>query len=208
VTVEQSVAELPWLIAVGASGRDGFRDIMDLLSQFDRTLPAAVMVVLHRAFDEPSRLRDILAGSTSLEVIVVDEEERLRPGCCYIGEPARHLRILGDGLGDTTADKEKRHRNRTVDLLFTSIAEHAAGHAIAVVLSGALDDGSRGLEAIHHAGGLTMVITPHGEPGMPANAIAYDGPVDCIGSTQDIAQAIRRIVSQPPPTVSGTTRRA
>jgi len=184
------------MIAIGASGHDGIRDIKDLLGRFDRTLPAVTLLVLHRSFDHASGLCDILAAASDLEVIVVDGAERLRTGCCYIGEPARHLRLLAHGCGETVADHRKQYRNRTVDLLFKSVARHAATRAIAVVLSGALDDGARGLEAIHHAGGMTMVVTPKGEPGMPANAITYDGPVDCIGSTDEIAEAILRIVAR------------
>lgn len=195
---DEPAPERAWVIAIGASGHDGIRDIKSLLSQFDRTLPAVVLLVFHRSFDHVSVLRDILATGTGLEVIVVDGAERLRPGCCYIGEPAHHLRLLSHGFGETIADLEKEYRNRTVDLLFRSVANHAAKRAIAVVLSGALDDGSRGLEAIHHAGGRTMVVSPRGEPGMPANAISYDGPVDCIGSTEELADAIFRIVARPP----------
>jgi two-component system chemotaxis response regulator CheB len=49
---------------------------------------------------------------------------------------------------------------------------------IGVVLSGSLDDGSRGLASIHKTGGLSMVLTPAGPPerGMPENAIKFDGP--------------------------------
>ncbi|KAI9869876.1 MAG: hypothetical protein M1823_008920, partial [Watsoniomyces obsoletus] len=48
------------------------------------------------------------------------------------------------------------------------------------------------MAAIQAAGGRTMVITPNSPrgPGMPENAIGYDGPIDNIGSVQEIAQAI------------------
>ena len=67
---------------------------------------------------------------------------------------------------------------------------------IGVVLSGSLDDGSRGLEAIHHAGGLTMALLPEkgNARGMPENAISYDGPIDVIGNPQVIAAAIVQAV--------------
>ena len=50
---------------------------------------------------------------------------------------------------------------------------------IGVVLSGSLDDGLRGLAAIHEAGGLSMVLTPAAPPrrGMPENAINYEDPL-------------------------------
>ena len=62
-----------------------------------------------------------------------------------------------------------------------------------MVLSGSLNDGSRGLAAIHEAGGLTMVLTPKRawcERGMPENAISYDGPISLIGNPGQLAQGI------------------
>jgi two-component system chemotaxis response regulator CheB len=79
-----------------------------------------------------------------------------------------------------------------VDLLFNSVAAYAGNGMIGVVLSGSLDDGSRGLAAIRKAGGLSMVLTPAGPPerGMPENAIKFDGPISLIGSSKEIAEAI------------------
>lgn len=88
-------------------------------------------------------------------------------------------------------------RVSTVDLLFRSVAVHGGGRMIGVILSGALDDGARGLAAIHDAGGRTMVLTPLAfspVDGMPENAISYDGPIDFIGSPLEIAAAIHRLV--------------
>jgi chemotaxis response regulator CheB len=66
---------------------------------------------------------------------------------------------------------------------------------IGVVLSGSLDDGSRGLAAIHDAGGMTMVLTPARPPqqGMPENAISYDGPIDLIGDLRYCTGYLRRL---------------
>jgi len=115
-----------------------------------------------------------------------------------VGEPGDHLALAARSMGQLIADQFKnQHRNRTVDLLFSSVARYAEGKAIGVILSGALDDGSSGLAAIHHAGGLTMVLTPseYAEVGgMPRNAIDYDGPIDVTGSICQIADAIARIV--------------
>jgi two-component system, chemotaxis family, protein-glutamate methylesterase/glutaminase len=85
-----------------------------------------------------------------------------------------------------------KYRNRTIDLLFSSVAARARLRAIGVVLRGALSDGSRGLAAIHLAGGITMVVGTRGTPaaGMPFNATDYDGPIDFIGSTNEIAAEI------------------
>jgi hypothetical protein len=39
-----------------------------------------------------------------------------------------------------------------------------------------------------------MVVTPGAGRGMPENAIAYDGPIDCIGEPFRIAGAIHDLI--------------
>jgi chemotaxis response regulator CheB len=92
-------------------------------------------------------------------------------------------------------DPDRHYGGRTVDLLFKSVAAWAGTRIIGVVLSGSLDDGSRGLAAIHDAGGMTMVLTPARPPqqGMPENAISYDGPIDLIGDLRYCTGYLRRL---------------
>jgi two-component system chemotaxis response regulator CheB len=191
VTVVGSGAQ-PWFVAVGASGVDGLADIRTLLNALPQPLRAVVLVVLHRSWDKPSHLQAVLAKGSAHPILIADEGERFEPGCIYIGEPAQHLTLAARSLVEIIDDPARLHRNRTVDLLFRSVARHGNGRMIGVVLSGSLDDGSRGLAAIHEAGGLTMVITPvlPSKVGMPENAIAYDGPIDTIGTSEMIASAI------------------
>src|SRR5206468_4325307 len=120
-----------------------------------------------------------------------------RAGCCYIGEPDDHLSLAAKSNVRLVEGTHDKHRNRTVDILFNSVAAHAKRRAIGVVLSGSLDDGSRGLAAIAHAGGATMVLTKQGmaEYGMPENAAGYNGPIDVLGSATIIAREIVRRVS-------------
>jgi two-component system chemotaxis response regulator CheB len=138
-----------------------------------------------------------------MPIVIAAQGTKLEPGHCYIGEPAAHLVLMADNFGDIEADPNRLHGNRTVDVLFKSIAKHAGKKGIGVVLSGSLDDGSRGIEAIHEVGGKTMVILRGRlEKGMPENAIKYDGPISCIGSTDEIAEAIYRAVAAELPLTS------
>ncbi|RYF23801.1 MAG: chemotaxis protein CheB [Oxalobacteraceae bacterium] len=187
----------PWFVAVGASGGEGLLDIRALLAALARPLQAVVLVVLHRPWDRPSHLRAILAQACPHPVLIADEGKRFEPGSVYIGEPAQHLTLATRSFGQIVDDPQRCYGNRTIDLLFHSVARHGKGRMIGVVLSGSLDDGARGLAAIHHAGGLTMVLTPEMSPrqGMPENAIAYDGPIDTIGTPRTIATAIAKAVA-------------
>jgi two-component system, chemotaxis family, protein-glutamate methylesterase/glutaminase len=189
---QSSSAPLPWTVAIGASGSTGLSDIISVLAALSPKIDAVVLIVLHRPFDHPSKLREVLSGATTMSVIVAEQGEQFERGRCYIGEPSAHLTLAERSFGGLTNDPDAAHRGRTVDLLFQSLATYGGPRVIGVVLSGSLDDGSRGLAAIHAAGGQTMVITPDNfaDPGMPENAIDYDGPIDCIGSPQQIAEAI------------------
>jgi two-component system chemotaxis response regulator CheB len=182
----------PWIVAIGASGSEGLGDIKELLAALPDTLPAIIMIVLHRAWNRPSKLREVLARASALPVIIATEGDHLEVGKVYIGSPAQHLTLAANTFGDLTDDPSRIYGGRTVDLLFNSVAAHAGKRMIGVVLSGSLDDGSRGLASIHKAGGVSMVLTAGCPPehGMPENAISYDGPISLIGDSRHIADGI------------------
>ncbi|AWI91738.1 chemotaxis protein CheB [Methylobacterium sp. DM1] len=189
----------PWFVAIGASGGDGLDDIKAVLRELPSSLNAVVLIVLHRLWDQPSHLAAVLGRAAHMPVCVALNGNRFTPGTAYIGEPADHLALAANSFGRLVNDPARTHRNRTVDLLFRSVAAYGGSRIIGVVLSGSLDDGSRGLAAINEIGGLSMVVTPARPPerGMPENAIAYDGPIDLIGSPSEIARAICAAVQQP-----------
>jgi two-component system, chemotaxis family, protein-glutamate methylesterase/glutaminase len=133
-----------------------------------------------------------------MPVAIAEQGERFRLGTCYIGEPAAHLTLVDHNLAHLVSDTRNELRNRTIDALFDSVARHAGRGAVGVVLSGALDDGSRGLAAIKVAGGTTMVVLSAGKQfrGMPENARNYTGHVDRIGTPEEIAEEIGRRVAK------------
>ncbi|WP_205625033.1 chemotaxis protein CheB [Geminicoccus roseus] len=196
-TMASGAAPAKRCIAIGASGRSGLDDIRRLLAALPAPLPASVLAVLHRPVDEISHLQEILARATRLPVRIAREGEKLQPGRVYVGEPAWHLTMLEGGMAGMVAGEDNQYRNRTVDILFRSVAEHCGQGAIGVVLSGSLDDGARGLAAIRAAHGTTMVLTPERDqpPGMPENAIDHDGPINVIGSPAFIAAEIARLLA-------------
>lgn len=186
-----------WIIAVGASGGAGLEDICALLSALPPCLNAVVLIVLHRPWDQPSQLLELPSKRSQILIVIAPEGDRLKPGIAYIGEPSVRLTLLEHSFDLMTSDCPSENGNRTIDLLFRSVADCGGLKTIGVVLSGALDDGSRGLAAIHHAGGQTMVLRPSSTAshGMPENAIAFDGPVSVIGNGGWLASEIIRLVS-------------
>lgn len=174
----------PFIVAIGASGGEGLTDIKDLLAALPIALPAVVLVVFHRPSDQISHL---LSRASQMPVLIAKEGDQFRAGCCYVGEPDAHLTLAQKSDVRLVDRAGNKHRNRTIDILFNSVAAHARARGIGVVLSGSLSDGSQGLAAIAHAGGISMVLTREGlaERGMPENAVAYDGPIDVLVGGDD-----------------------
>ena len=176
------------------SGSEGLGDIVALLRTLPKPPTSVVMVVLHRPSDRISYLQEVLATQCGMPVLVASEAEVLVPGNCYIGEPHGHLTLMAKDRARLLPGSGNRLRNRTIDALFDSLAVYAGSKTIGVILSGSLDDGSRGLAAIHDAGGLTMVLDPAHKPrGMQQNAIDYDGAISFIGTSVQIAEVIGHI---------------
>lgn len=61
----------------------------------------------------------------------------------------------------------------TINCLFTSAAQAYRERVIGVILTGLMRDGTKGLRAVHEAGGLTIVQDPREAEysDMPANAM-------------------------------------
>jgi two-component system chemotaxis response regulator CheB len=188
---------LPYFVAIGASGAEGLNDIIDLLGSWPSDLDAVVMVVLHRSSGETSYLQQILSRCSALPVVVAKEGQVLLANVCYLGEPDQALALAAEGRAFLVEGSSNCLRNRTVDTLFNSIARHAGRRTVGIILSGALDDGSRGLAAIHAAGGVTMVLDPAHKPvGMQQNAIDYDGPIGFIGNGLGITAALEHALTR------------
>ena len=190
----------PWMVVVGASGGQGVEDLQALLGRLTTELNAIVMVVLHRPWESRSELAKVLNQESRLPVQVARDGERLQAGRVYIGEPARLLRLGWHQCAELVDDPRRLHSNRTVDLLFDSAAERGAGRTIGIVLSGALDDGARGLARMEAAGGHTMIVPPSDAAarGMARNAAAGLGALNFVGDAPMIAKEIERIVRSTP----------
>jgi two-component system chemotaxis response regulator CheB len=195
-------AQTGWIVAIGASGSQGLDDIKALLRELPCNTAGIIMVVLHRPWHHLSYLHAILTNATALPVIIAADGEHLETGTVYIGEPSQHMTLGADKCCKVIDDPDRNHGNRTIDLLFKSVAANAGPQMIGVILSGTLDDGSRGLAAIHDAGGITMVRSPSNPPGdaMPKSAIKFGSSAiskpSLLASARPAAEKTRRLDGQ------------
>ena len=192
------------LVLIGASA-GGVEALVRTVGGLPRDLPAAVLVVLHVPAESPSHLPAILARSGALPAEHATDGEAITPGVIRIAPPDHHLLVRGDRLRVVRGPRENLHRP-AVDPLFRSAVLERDGHDIvAVVLSGALDDGTAGAVAVHRAGGTVVIQEPTDAavPSMPQSVAAVITP-DLVLRAGEIGPAVEALVSNPERRRGGT----
>jgi two-component system, chemotaxis family, protein-glutamate methylesterase/glutaminase len=145
--------------------------LVEIVRGLPDDLAATVLVTIH--VGEQTRLPQILSRSGPLEARHVRDEEVLEDGRIYIAPPGRHLIARGGLALLSPSPRVNRHRP-AVDVMLASAVEWVAWRTVAVVLSGALDDGAVGAAIVAQAGGQVLVQDPAEAEfaGMPSSALA------------------------------------
>lgn len=169
-----------------------------ILSGLPHDFPAAVMVVIHTGTHK-SILPDVLRRVSNLPVREALEGEPIMPGHVLVAPADRHLLVTesdGQALARLVHGPKENHCRPAIDPLFRSAASNFGRNAVSVLLSGYLDDGTVGLQAIKACGGTTIVQDPleAEAPEMPSNALAYVA-VDRVLGVQNIAPALIEFAS-------------
>lgn len=122
------------------------------------TLP--LTIVLHLPPTKPSHLPEVLAARCALPVSEPDDKEPLTPGHVYVAAPNYHLMISRDRTFSLSVDGLVHFSRPAIDVLFETAADAYGSGLLGVLLSGANEDGARGIAAIKRAHGQTVVQSP------------------------------------------------
>jgi two-component system, chemotaxis family, protein-glutamate methylesterase/glutaminase len=144
------------VLAVGGSA-GSVPPLIEIVRDLPEDLAAAVLVTVH--VGEQTRLPQILSRSGRLPATQAREREVLQHGQIYVAPPGRHL-IARAGLALLSPGPRVNRYRPAVDVMFASAAEWTGPRTVAVVLSGALDDGAVGAAIVAQAGGRVLVQDP------------------------------------------------
>jgi len=159
-------------IVIGGSA-GAFSALKVLVPALPPALAVPVLVVIHLPPDRPSAIAEVFQQEALRRVKEADDKEPLVAGTVYFAPPAYHLLIETDRTLSLSADDPVHHSRPSIDVLFESAADAFGGGLLAVVLSGANEDGARGLKAVVDAGGQAIVQDPADaeHPLMPTAAL-------------------------------------
>jgi len=133
-----------------------------------------------------------------MRVVSPETPEPIAPGNIYVAASNRHLAIRSHCVVSWMGPRENRHRP-SVDVLFRSAARVYRHHVIALILSGALDDGSAGALAVKARGGTVIVQDPKEATvdDMPANVLRRVKTDYCV-SSKEIPLLLLKLTSTGP----------
>ncbi len=172
-----------------------------ILAGLPRDFAAAVLVVVHIGTRE-SMLPTVLKRHSVLPVQTALQGEPIAAGRVLVAPRDAHLAIARDGdrlFVRLSRGPKENHSRPAIDPLFRSAAAHCGAGAVAVVLSGFLDDGTIGLQAIKACGGVAVVHDPEeaAVPDMPASAVQHTA-VDFVRRLDEIAPTLAALVQRAP----------
>lgn len=145
------------VIGGSAGAIDALSTILPALQAQTRV---AVLVTLHLPRDAPSLLPEIFRPRCALRTAEAQDKEPIEAGTVYFAPPDYHLLVDAGPRLALSVDEPVHFSRPSIDVLFESAADIYGERLIGMLLSGANQDGARGMAAIGAAGGLAIVQAP------------------------------------------------
>jgi two-component system, chemotaxis family, protein-glutamate methylesterase/glutaminase len=191
---EESVTNRDIVVIGGSAG--AVRPLGELLAALPPDFPAAISVVLHLSPLTGEWLSGHLQKFTPLPVHSPGTSLEIKPGRVLVARPDHHLILQRERAIVSRGPRENMWRP-AIDVLFRSAAVAHDSKVIGVLMSGELDDGTAGLQAIKACGGVVVVQDPQDAANfaMPATALT-NVAIDHTVSLRDLPSLLSRLVEE------------
>lgn len=180
-------------IAIGASA-GGIDALNKILPSFPDDLSIPVFIAMHISPGSDSFYCNIFQNYTRLEVIEPCDKDIIKPGKIYVAPPNYHMLIEEDYSIALCTGLRVNYAIPSIDVLFESIGYVYAPRAIGILLTGANNDGAKGIQYLNHRHCFTIVQDPKDAqvPEMPEAALKLTR-VDKVMSLNQIIDFILNI---------------
>ncbi|WP_157718007.1 chemotaxis protein CheB [Gramella sp. MAR_2010_147] len=183
-------------IGASAGGRVAIEKVFE---KIPAGINASFLIVVHSSFDMISSFSKHLNQKIALEVLDAQENMKIETGKVYVSASNQHMVIMNERISNSNGPRENLFRP-SIDVLFRSAAVAFGNRNVGILLSGRLNDGTVGLEAIKKCGGLTIIQDPETAEysGMPLTAQKFVDINQCL-NLEEIGNFIVDIVDKPLP---------
>jgi two-component system chemotaxis response regulator CheB len=185
-----------FIVVIGASA-GGLNALAEMAEHFQKGLDVAYCIVLHLSHKGiGDYVVHHLADVTNLHCTLAKDGIPIQKDHIYIACPNQHLLVKDNKLLLGSGPEENRFRP-SIDVLFRSAAVEFNTHAIGIILSGMLNDGTSGLGSVKKCGGTCIVQDPNEAeyPDMPLSVI-NNMEVNHVVSLREIGPLISQTIEK------------
>ncbi len=188
------------ILAIGAS-TGGTQALTAILSRMPEDTPGT-LIVQHMPPGFTTQFAANLDRLCPMEVREARTGDVLHPGLALIAPGDRHLLLTRQG-GRLAVELRSGPRvsghKPSVDVMFRTVADHAGGKALGVILTGMGRDGAEGMKLMHDKGAHTIAQDESTcvVYGMPREAVALGAAAEIVGLDR-IPEAICRALAAVP----------
>jgi two-component system, chemotaxis family, protein-glutamate methylesterase/glutaminase len=177
-------------IVMGASA-GGLQTWLAILADLPTSFPLPLIIVQHRSRDERNLLEDVLSQKCQIGIRQANEKEKIEPGNVYFASPDYHLLIERNHTFSLSGEERVNYSRPAIDLLFETAAYAYQNRLLAIIFTGANQDGAAGISQVRKMGGTTIAQNPATAafPVMPQAAIAT-GAIQQVLGLDDIRKLL------------------
>lgn len=168
--------------------------ILYILSHLRPDFTIPIIIVLHRKDDSGSSLTEVLNNRSRLKVKEAEDKEPIMQQMVYLAPANYHLLIEKEHTFSLDVSEKVNFSRPSIDVTFQTAAEAYGPGLIAILLSGANEDGTDGLRVIRKNNGVLITQDPKTAhiPIMPQHAIDH-GLADYVLSANGITDFLNHL---------------
>jgi two-component system chemotaxis response regulator CheB len=146
------------LVIGGSAG--SFKIIIRLLEKLSGNLSLPVFLCLHRLKQVRRGFEETLGNVSTLPLTEPFDKEAIKAGNLYLAPANYHMLIENKQTIALSIDDPVHYSRPSIDICFTTAAEVYKNGLLAILLSGANQDGTAGIAAVKRQGGFAIVQDP------------------------------------------------
>jgi two-component system chemotaxis response regulator CheB len=178
------------LLLGGSAG--SFKLLYKIVKFLSPGLNKTIIIIIHRKKNFTSEIEKLFADNSRISLREINDKDKILNDTIYIAPANYHTLIEKDGFFSLDVSEAVWYSKPSIDVTFESAAEIYKDRCIAILLSGANQDGAMGLLKLKNAGSVTIAQHPEDAemPEMPATAINLNA-TDYVLRTEDIFELIK-----------------
>ena len=182
------------IILIGAS-TGGPNAIEKIITEFDKELNAAVLIVQHMPSGFTKTFAERLNRRCELEVLEAEDKIKIEKNKIYIAPGGYHMIVKEKDIIEINKEDPIWGVRPAVDKLFISVAPIYNNRILSVILTGMGKDGAEGTAVVKKNNGTTIAQDENSSViyGMPKSAYET-GCVDYVLPLKDIASKIKSLI--------------